>query len=465
LSAIGSGLEVRRVPGLLSTHGDFRRLWAAFSLSQLGSQVTVLAVPLAALAVLHASTFQVGLLTALQGVAFLLVGLPAGAWIDRLPRRPTMVVADLARALLLASIPLAAALDVLTLGQLYLVVATTGVATVFFDVSSQSYLPFLLGRDRLVQGNARLETSRSVAYLAGPGAGGVLVQALTAPVAILADAVSFLWSAGWLASIRAREPVRERPQAPVPMRRQIGAGLRLVAGQPLLRAFACYSAVCVLFLSMEHAIDVVFLVRTLGLPPAGVGGLYAVTSVGAVLGALAATRLSRRLGTASTILAAGTGLSALLLLPLAHRGPALACYVLGNGAASFCIMTHNIVAGSLRQTLAPDHLLGRMNATMRFLTWGNIPAGALLGGALGATLGIRPTLWLSAAGCTAAVLFLYAARDPLHRAAAGLDAPTPGPPPAAADGPAAATGAAPRADADAGVGAGRAGGSGGEAGQ
>ena len=406
---------------MIRSHRDFRRLWSAAALSQLGSQVSALAIPLTALTVLHASTFQIGLLTALQGAAFLLIGLPAGAWVDRLRRRGVMVAADLARAALLLSIPLAAWTGALTLGQLYLVELGTGLCTVFFDVAYQPYLSFLVGRDRLVEGNGRLEASRSASYFAGPSIAGWLVQVLTAPVAVLVDAASFCWSAGWLAAIRAREPLRTRQSHRTRLRHDIAEGLRLVLGHPVLRAFALFNAASVLFLSMEHALDIVFLARTLGIPPTGIGLLYAVASLGAVLGALAAPPISRRAGQVRTILAAaGIGNTALLLIPLSRPGPLLACFVLGSGISSFCIVTNNIVAVAYRQSLCPDRLLGRMNATSRFLSWGLIPVGALLGGALGTVLGVRTALWVATAGFATATLVLLAARRHL-RAATPID--------------------------------------------
>jgi MFS family permease len=394
--------------GLILRHSDFRRLWIGDTVSQFGSQVSMLAVPLTAVLTLHASTLQVGLLTAVSSAAFLVIGLPAGAWVDRHRRRPVLIAGNLVRAVLLGSIPAAAALGVLRLGQLYAVAFATGICTVFFDVAYQSYLPNLVGRERLVEGNGRLEASRSAAYLAGPSIAGYLVQAVGAPVAILADAVSFLWSAGWIGAIRAREAVpaaNERRS----LRADIGEGLRLVFGHRVLRALVLYSACSVLFLSMEHAVDVVFLVRTVGLPATGIGLLYALGGTGAVLGALVAPAASRRLGQITTILAAAvTTDAALLLIPLTGRGGRLAFYAVGCALSSCAIVVFNIVSVTYRQTLCPDHLLGRMNATMRFLAWGTIPAGGLLGGVIGSAMGLRTTLWISAAGCVASLAWLFA---------------------------------------------------------
>src|SRR5262249_52924633 len=189
-------------PRSLWHHGDFLKLWTADSISQLGTQVTVLALPLTAILVLKANAFQVGILTAVEFLPFILVGLPAGVWVDRLPRRPILIVGDLGRAVVLGSIPIAYRLQVLHIAQLYVVAFLSGIFTVFFDVAYQSYLPSLVDRDQLVDGNAKLEISRSGAQLAGPGLGGALVQLLKAPVAILADSLSYLWSAAWVFTIR-----------------------------------------------------------------------------------------------------------------------------------------------------------------------------------------------------------------------------------------------------------------------
>jgi predicted MFS family arabinose efflux permease len=293
--------------------------------------------------------------------------------------------------------------------HLYVVVFALGVCTLFFDVAYQSYLPSLIGRAHLVEGNSRLEASRSVAHAAGPGISGLFVQLLTAPVALVADAASFVWSAIWIAAIRRREPAPAGTGRPPALGAEIAEGVRLVLGHPVLRAFALYSASAVLFLSLARAIDVVFLVRTVGLSPAQIGVLASVGGGGAVIGALCATRISRRLGPGRTmILAAVGGNSFLSLIPLTAPGPRLVCFAVGTAVASAGIIVFNIVSVAYRQSLCADHLLGRMNATMRFLAWGTIPVGAVLGGALGTALGLRPTLWLSAIGALLSTLWLVA---------------------------------------------------------
>src|ERR671931_2484054 len=244
---------------------DFMRLWTAESVSRRGSQVSLLALPLVAITVLHASTFEGGLLSTAEFAPFILVGLPAGVWVDRLRRRPVLIAGDLGRALALASIPVAYWLDVLSIGQLYAVGFVTGVLTVFFDVAYQSYLPSLVEPEQLIEGNAKLEISNSGASIAGPGLAGGLIQLVTAPLAVLADAISFLASAVFVGAIRRREPPpagdQDRARARGGMRREIAEGLRYVLGHRLLRWIAVTTASANLFSSMITAILVLYLVR------------------------------------------------------------------------------------------------------------------------------------------------------------------------------------------------------------
>lgn len=255
----------------------------------------MLAVPLLAISTLHATTLQVSLLRTAETTAFLVLGLPAGAWCDRMSRRPVMVAADLGRAVLLGSVPLAAALGLLTLTQLYAVVLCTGALTVFFDVSRQSYLPALVARDQLVEANAKLSGNLSVAAVAGPSLAGLLVQWFTAPVAVLADAVSFGASAGWLRSVRAVEARPERTGQPH-LRREIADGLRFVLGHPILRPIAANGATTLFFQSAQGAIVIVFLVREVHLAPGVIGLLSATGLLGAVVAALTARRVAAVLG-------------------------------------------------------------------------------------------------------------------------------------------------------------------------
>jgi len=391
--------------GLLR-HPDFRRVWVGQTVSEAGSQVSYLAIPLAAVSTLRASAFEVSLLVTMSRLPFLLFGLPAGAWCDRLRSRPVLIAGDLGRAAVLVSIPLAAAFGVLTTGQLIAAVFLAGALTVFFDVALQSYVPYLVGRARIVEANAKLEASEKVASIAGPAIGGFLVQALTAPFAILADALSFLWSVGWIRTIGMSEPPRTR-RVGARLHHEIKEGLAFVFGHPTLRAIAGYGATYIFFSSAQTAIIIVFLVRSVHLSAVTIGLLGTLASVGGVAGALSASWIARTVGhgralRVSVILTGVFG----LLIPLSAPGARLGFYVVGSAIASYGIVSFNIIQVSFRQTVCPDHLLGRMNATMRFLLLGAVPFGSLLGGALASTIGLRPTLWVSAAGALLATLWL-----------------------------------------------------------
>ncbi|MFE2111630.1 MFS transporter [Kitasatospora sp. NPDC059463] len=377
---------------------DFRLLLSGAVAAQAGSQVTLVALPLVAVVELDATPFQVGLLTAAETAAFLLVGLPAGAWLDRMRKLPVLVRADVLRCLAVGSIPAAAALDVLGLLQLYLVALVTGVATVFFDVAHQSFLPVLLPRERLVAGNGAIETVRSSAQIAGPGLGGGLVQLLGAPLAIVADAAGYLLSAALLARIRAEEAPPE-PEPGRSLRADVAEGLRFVTRHPLLRVIAATTALSNLFGAVLMAVQTVFWVRVLELSPAAIGILLSVTAVGGLAGALCAGRLAARVGQARLIrLAPLVTAPFALLWPLAEGAAGAVLFAVGGVAVLFGAVVYNVAQVSFRQGLCPPRLLGRMNATMRFLVWGTLPLGALLGGAVADAAGPRAALWLCAAG-------------------------------------------------------------------
>ena len=399
--------------GGLWHHADFRRLWIGDTASQFGTMITMLALPLLAVTGLHASPFEAGLLAACETIAFLIVGLPAGAWVDRMRHRGVMIVNDLIRAAALSSLPVAAAMDALSMGQLYLVALVVGSCTVFFDVAYQSYLPRLVGREHLVEGNAKLQASQSVAQIAGPGVGGLLVQALTAPFALLLNAVTLLWSAGWLARIQHREVVPE----PVPgtnLRTQIAEGLRFVVGHRLLRSIVLTTALSNLFGAMSSAVLLILLARDLGLAAGTIGLLMSAGAVGGLLGALGARRIAGRLGQGPTIWIGALVLSTFAFVPpFLQRGWMLWAYAASNVLCFAATVVYNITQVSFRQALCPEHLLGRMNATIRFVVWGILPIGGLLGGAMGSWLGVRDALLVAAVG--GMVAFLPAYLSPLRR--------------------------------------------------
>jgi len=384
--------------GGLWRHRDFLRLWSAETISQVGTQVSNLALPLVAIVTLDATAFEVAALGTVVFLPWLLFSLPAGVWVDRLRRRPILVVADLGRGVLLASVPVAWALDALTLWQLYAVGFGTGVLTVFFDVAYQSYLPALVDRDRLVEGNSKLEVSRSAAQIAGPGLAGALVAAVTAPAAIFLDAVSFLASALFLGRIRRRETRIEHDGSRRSMRVELGEGLRFVLGQPLLRAMAASTALFNFFNCVLGSVVLVYLVRGLDLSPAVIGVVLMAGNVGFLVGALLASRFSRWLGLGPAIVLGSACGIAILLIPLAPASRPIPFLLAAELVATFGVAIYNILALSLRQSIAPPRIHGRMNAVMRFVVWGVIPLGTLLGGTLASTFDLKTAIWIGAIG-------------------------------------------------------------------
>jgi MFS family permease len=407
--------------GGLWRHSDFLKLWSAETVSQFGTQVSNLALPFTAVLVLDASAFEVAALGVVEFLPFILFTLPAGVWVDRLRRRPVLIAGDLGRAALLASIPVAYVMDSLSLGQLYVVGFLVGTCTVFFDVSYMSYLPSLVTREQIIDGNSKLEISRSTAQIGGPGLGGLLVQAFTAPYAILVDAISFLGSGLFILGIRKHE---ERPEETLgddgertSMSTELREGLRFVLGNPYLRAQAGCTATSNFFGNVSFAIIVVFLVRELGLSPGVIGIVISLGSVGALIAAFTAMRISRRFGIGPTTIAVGLLWGpATLLMALAPTGNrAIPLLVIALVVLGFSGVVYNIVQVSYRQAICPPGLQGRMNSVMRFVVWGTIPLGGLLGGALGSAIGLRETIVVGAVGGALAVLWiLFSPQRHLH---------------------------------------------------
>jgi MFS family permease len=378
-------------------HAEFRKLWAGQTVSLFGSLVTRTALPFAAILVLQATPFQMSLLSAADLVAAFLVGLFAGVWVDRLRRRSIMIVADLGRAVLLGSIPAAAVFGLLSFAHLYVVAFGVGILTMFFDVAYIAYLPTLIPREDLVEGNSKLAATASVASVGSFGLGGWLVQLLTAPGAIFVDALSFVFSALTLWLIRTPEP----PPAPKAERSgiwaEIGEGLTALARNPILRAVAgsvvtlefCYGIFGTLFL--------LYASRELGFAPGLLGMIFAVGGVSSLLGAIAAGPLTCRFGLGLTLVLALLLVSlGQLLVPLAQGATVLAAALLvgqqlvGDGAMT----VYEISQTSLRQTVTSDRLLGRVNASIRFLSLAMSIIGALASGVLGETIGLRPTIFI-----------------------------------------------------------------------
>lgn len=363
---------------------------------------------------LHATPGQVGLVSASLTASFLLLGLPAGVWVDRVRRRRVLIVSDVGRTLALGSLAPAAAFGVLTLPQLYLVALGYGALTVFFDVAYQSYLPHLVGADRLAEGNAKLASTQSIAQMSGPSVGGLAVQALSTSYAVVANALCFAWSAAWIGLIRTREP---RP--PASPERHLGReameGLRFVLGHRLLRAIAGSTGSFNLFRMAGQPMMIVLLSSELGLPAGKVGLFFTIGAAGGVAGALCARRVAVAAGQGRAIWVsiAVTGPFG-LLVPLAQDDWRFWLATAGEFVVALGSSIYDVAQISFRQALCPERLLGRMNATMRFLVWGTMPLGGLLGGALASLLGIRGVVWLAAVGMALAFLptFLSPLRDP-----------------------------------------------------
>jgi MFS family permease len=392
--------------GLLRQH-DFRHLWAADVVSQFGTRISFLALPLLAVSYLHASTVEVSLVRTAETLAYLLLGLQVGAWCDRMRRGPVLVTADLARAALLAWIPIGAALGVLTVWQLYIVVGLAGVFSVFFDVAHRSYLPDLITRDELVEGNTKIAVNQSGAAIAAPALGGLLVQWLGSPVTIAVDAASYLWSGLWLRGIRATERPRPQP-AQRHLLREIREGLRVVLRDPILRAFGAHSAGLSLFQSANMAISIVFLVRVVHLNAGIIGLLGTVGLLGAIAASATTRRLSDLIGSARLLWLVGGVVcgGGFLLYPLTAPGWRIWFDAAATFLCSTGIIVLNIVESSYQQAVCPPELLSRVNATTSFLVQGMAPAGSLLGGFAGAAFGLRPTLWIAGAGALASAGWL-----------------------------------------------------------
>ena len=383
-------------------HADFLRLWSGQTISVFGSMIGGTALSFTAILFLHATPTQLGVLGAMQIAPALLAGLFAGAWVDRLRRRPLLIAADIGRALVMATLPLAAVLGGLHIAHVFAVAFATGILTMLFDVAYQAYLPALVGKPDLVEGNSKLSASAAVAESAGFGVAGWLVQALTAPVAVLIDAASFVVSAVTLGMIRTREPPVVRQERPN-MYREIAEGLRTVWRHEMLRSLATVELLHNLAGGVWAALVVLYMSRGLGFDPGVLGMIWAVGGVSSFVGAALAPRVTRRLGPGPAMVSglATFGLSQ-LLVPLASGATALSAVLLlvqQLGDGFYTIYAINEV--SLRQCLVSERLLGRVNATIRSLGLAAVLVGSLLGGLLGEALSVRLMLAV-AAGCTLA---------------------------------------------------------------
>ena len=425
-------------PTSLFRHPDFVRFWTAQTISQFGSQVSQLAIPLVAIVFLGSSAFEVALLSTMEFLPFVLFALPTGVWIDRLRRRPVLIAADAGRAALLATIPVAYALGILTIWQLYIVGFLVGVLTVFFDIAYQAYLPSLVDRDRILDGNAKLETTRSIAQTAGPAIAGWLIGVMTAPIAILANSVTFVASGIALLLIRKPEPAPARsttagssdpadladpvgadgavalPPASASLRREVAAGVRYVAANPYLRAIALSMAWANLFGQVVFSVFLLYAVRVLGLSAGVIGLVFGIGNVGLIAGAVTASWFARRLGLGRAIvLSLAVAGPATLLIPLAPPGDPIPFLIAQGILFGWAVLVFNVNQVSFRQAITPEHLQGRMNATMKFVATVTIPAGSILGGVLATAFGLREALLVGGIGSVFA--FLPALLSPVWR--------------------------------------------------
>ncbi|MDW5324792.1 MFS transporter [Plantactinospora sp. KLBMP9567] len=391
---------------------DFRRFFGATVAGQLADRVVFLALPLVAIVWLDADEFDVGVLTAMTTAGSLLIGLPAGAWVDRWRKQRVMVNSDLLRAGLLLLVPLAWWVDALTIWVLFAVALAHGLLTVLFDVGYTSYLPALVGRDHLVEGNAKIAAVRSAASISGPGVAGPLVAWLGAPLTLVVSAAGMLLSA--LGVLRIRTPEKRPPAgAPQHLGREVGEGLRFVLGHPLLRPILLTDGLFSLFLVTYQTMLLVYLARHLGLSAFDIGLVLSVMACGGLGGALLARRVIARIGPGPVVwLAPLCTAPAAALMPAAGPGWPLGLAGAGLALVSAGGVVRLIAQAGLQQTATPDRLLGRMSATVRFVQWGSMPIAGLLGGALGGLLGASVVLWIGAAGMTAA--FLPALLSPLR---------------------------------------------------
>jgi predicted MFS family arabinose efflux permease len=389
----------------LTRDREFLKLWSGETISLVGSQFSGIAIPILAVNTLGVTAFQLGLLNALTLLPFPLFGLFVGVWADRHRKRPTMIAADVGRMFFLGLIPLSAYFFTVGLPLLFVVVFAVGTLQTFFDISYQSYLPYLVQRDQLIEGNSRLETSRSVATVVGPSLAGFAVGVVGAPSAILGDVCGYLGSASFLSQIN-------RPEAAPPKREthvlhDIKEGLEVIVRNRNLGSIALCTGTFNLFQNAFAVVVALLLLRTFGFSDAEFGLVFGIGGLGAVVSAITSLRLIKRLGVGISIIF-GILISGFPFLSFYFVGASTAFIAasLAFFLSSFGGVLYNVAQVSYRQALVPLELQGRMNASMRVLVWGPIPVGAILGGVLGAAIGVRETLLLTAAATSLAFLWV-----------------------------------------------------------
>jgi MFS family permease len=398
-----------RTTGVLA-NSDFVKLWGGQTASLIGTQVTQFAMPLVAIITLNATVFQVGLITVFRYVPVIVLSLLAGVWLDRRRRRPVLIACALGNALLVGLVPLASVTGLLTIGLLYLVITAVGTLNMTFEVGALSYVPSLVEPAHLSESNSKLQASEALAGIVGPGLAGLLVGLLTAPITLSVDAVSYLFVASGLIAIKRREPEPDSPAAQPSVRRSIAEGLHTVYGNRLLRSLLAQSTALNLFYGAYMPVFVVYAVRHLHLSPAKLGVVIGAAAVGALCGSLFTSRIRRALGLGRTMALTTIGVSGSPMLLLIPHGSGAATVMILAGAQfiyGISIAIFNVNAITLRQTVTPKRLLGRMNATYRMVLYGAAPFGAIGGGLLGNAVGLRTALVISVLTMTCPALWLF----------------------------------------------------------
>ncbi|WP_322923421.1 MFS transporter [Paenibacillus campi] len=393
----------------LWTNIDFLKFWFGETLAMFGSRVTGLALPLVAALTLNSTPWEMGVLNALQFSPYLLVGLFAGVYIDRLRRKPIMLAANIGRAVLLLVIPFGYIFHFLEMYHLYVIGFLVGTLTLLFDLSYQSYLPSLVGKEHLTEGNSKLEVSRSLADVSGPGISGGLIALMSAPIVLILHSFTLLCSAFSLLLIKKDEPSQAKVVAHKPIFQEIGKGMRLVFGNKYLRAIAGEASTYNMFSQVMAAVSIIYITKQLQITPALLGIILSTASIGSIIGSLIAKRLGDKYSLGSIIIVTMMlGCGAPLLVPLAS-GPlhvTVPILIISYFFGSMGVVISNIYVVSIRQTITPDDMLGKMNASYRFVVTGVTPIGALLGGALGNLVGLRMTLLIGALGTLTALIWV-----------------------------------------------------------
>lgn len=417
---------MRRGAAGLWRDADFLKLWAGQTVSDFGDQITLVALPLTAVLTLDAGAAEMGLLAAAWSAPIALFSLFAGVLVDRVKRRPILIVAQVGRALTLGTVPIAFVIGALSMAQLYVVAFITGTLSALFVIAYQSYLPSLVGRDQLVEANGKMNVSSSVAQLTGPGIAGVLVQAFTAPMPVVLDALSFIASVAGLSAIRKAEPSR-RHVARTDVRAEIREGVATLLGNPFLRTLLVCGSAFIFFYQMQLAIFVLFMTREVGLSPSQIGLVLAAGSIGSIGGAIVASAVARRIGIGpSFVWGAALCATGAIIRGLATGDTYTAMAALGLGQLTFSVgfMWWVVNGPALRQALVPTQILGRVNATWRFALWGMAPVAALLGGGLGEIAGPRFAMLVAGIGCLFPLAFIALSSLAREREIVPLGQPT-----------------------------------------